>query len=115
MALGCRSMPLNPPLKDAVRWLLESANQRERDLLAYLRKGPHAAGELKAFLGVKHDPQVFRALDQLDEYGLLERQYDTGKTRRGQVYSASPLGVRALELADRVDSYIEEHAGKARA
>lgn len=107
-------MPLNPPLKDAVRWLIESGNKRERELLQFLRKGPHAAGDLKAFLGVKHDPQLFRSLDQLDDYGLIERHYDTGKTRRGQVYSASPLGVRALDLADRVDSYIEEHATKAR-
>lgn len=109
------TLPLNPPLQDAVRWLLERGNQRERDLLAYLCKGPHIAGELKQFLGVQHDPQVHRALDALDDYGLLERQYDTSKTKRGQVYSASPLGVRALELADRVDSYIDEHASKARA
>lgn len=108
-------MALNPPLKDAVRWLLESGNRRERELLAFLRKGPHVAGEIKSFLGVKHDPQVHRALDALDDIGLLERHYDTGKTKRGQVYSASPLGIRALELADRVESYIEEHAGKARA
>lgn len=107
-------MPLNPPLKDAVRWLLESGNKRERDLLQYLRKGPHVASELKSAFGFKHDPQLFRALDQLDDFGLLDRHYDTGKTRRGQVYSASPFGIRALELADRVDSYIEEHAGKAR-
>lgn len=108
-------MALNVPLKDAVRWLLESGNKRERELLEYLRKGPHAAGELKAVIGVKHDPQLFRALEQLDELGLLDRHYDTGKTRRGQVYNASPLGIRALELADRVESYIEEHASKARA
>lgn len=108
-------MPLNPPLKNAVRWLLENGNQRERDLLAFLRNGPHTAGGLKSQFGFKHDPQLFRALEALDEYGLLERQYDTGKTKRGQVYTASPLGVRALELADRVDAYIDEHAGKARA
>lgn len=108
-------MPLNVPLKDAVHWLLEGGNKRERELLEYLRKGPHSAGELKTFLGIKHDPQLFRALDQLDDFGLLDRHYDTGKTRRGQVYSASPLGIRALELADRVDTYIEEHASKARA
>ncbi|MFA5861584.1 MAG: hypothetical protein WDA16_07805 [Candidatus Thermoplasmatota archaeon] len=108
-------MPLNPPLKDAVRWLIETGNKRERDLLEYLRKGPYVSGELKAVLGVKHDPQVHRALDALDDHGLLDRHYDTGKTRRGQVYSASPLGIRALELADRVDTYIDEHASKARA
>ena len=108
-------MALNAPLKEAVRWLIESGNRRERELLEYLRKGPHVAGELKAILGVKHDPQVHRALDALDDYGLLDRHYDTGKTRRGQVYSASPLGIRALELAERVDTYIEEHASKARA
>jgi predicted transcriptional regulator len=108
-------MPLNVPLRDAVRWLLESGNERERELLAYLRKGHHVAGELKTVLGVKHDPQVHRALEALDDLGLLERHYDTGKTKRGQVYSASPLGVRALELAERVDSFIEEHATRARA
>lgn len=108
-------MPLNPPLKDAVRWLLEAGNQRERELLSFLRKGPHVPAEIKSHVGIKHDPQLFRALEALDDFGLIERQYDTGKSKRGQVYSASPLGVRALELADRVDSYIEEHAGKARA
>ena len=108
-------MPLNAPLRDAVHWLLETGNQRERELLSFLRKGPHVAGEIKAFLNVKHDPQIYRALDALDERGLLDRHYDTGKTKRGQVYSASPLGVRALELADRVDSFIDEHAARARA
>lgn len=108
-------MPLNPPLKDAVRWLIETGSARERELLQFLRKGPHTAAELKESLGIQHDTQLFRALDKLDDYGLLDRHYDTGKTRRGQVYSASPLGVRALELADRVDSFIEEHATKARA
>lgn len=108
-------MPLNPPLKDAVRWLLESGSERERRLLEFLRKGPHAASELKSALDIRHDPQLFRALEHLDDFGLLERHYDTGKSRRGQVYSASPLGARALELADRVDSFIEEHATRAQA
>lgn len=108
-------MPLNVPLRDAVRWLLENGNQREREMLAYLRKGPHTPGELKSALSIAHDPQVHRALDGLDDQGLLDRHYDTGKTKRGQVYSASPLGIRALDLADRVDSFIEEHATRARA
>lgn len=82
-------------------------------MLSFLREGPHAAAEIKAHIGIRHDPQLFRALDALDDFGLLERQYDTGKSKCGQVYSASPVGIRALELADRVDSYIEENAGKS--
>jgi len=108
-------MALNPPLRDAVRWLLDSNHERERNLLSFLRRGPHAAHEIKSFMRVKHDPQVHRALDALDEYGLLERYFDTGKTRRGQVYEASPLGTRAIELVERVESFIDEHATGARA
>lgn len=108
-------MPIRPTLRDTVRWLLEADHERERNLLAFLRSGPHTASELKSFLGLKHDPQVHRALDALDDLGLLERYYDTGKTRRGQVYEASPLGTRAIELVERVESFIDEHATRARA
>ena len=108
-------MPLNPPLRDAVRWLIETGSARERDLLELLRKGPQTAAHLKGALGIQHDTQLFRALDKLDDHGLLDRHYDMGKTRRGQAYSASIPGIRALELADRVDTFIEEHATKVRA
>jgi DNA-binding HxlR family transcriptional regulator len=101
--------------KEAVRWLLERGNRREREVLDHLRNGPRTAGEIKSALSIAHDPQIHRALEALDDQGLLDRHYDTSKTKRGQVYSASPLGIRALELADRVDSFIDEHAGRARA
>lgn len=107
-------MASRSPLNEAVRWLVQPEADRDLALLRVLLKRPFTATELKRATGIEHDAQLHRSLNYLDDRGLLDRFYDTSKTKRGNVYAASAMGRRALELVDHVETYLREHA-RARA
>lgn len=103
-------MSHDEPVSEPVRWLLSPSHEREKRLLEHLATGEYPAKELKDTLNLRHDAQLHRAIDHLEDHGLIERWYHADRHPRGNLYTASTLGKVVLQFVQKVEGLLEEEA-----